>query len=178
LFSGAHDDAKKVSRHAVLRYRAELIADYETIDKPFGNKKGNPRYIYFIGESDYIEEWLANSERARENHKNFLAESDGGNLWYYDDNDDDDEGGHSHDLSYSTINSTSTDSDSITSQVPISLYWFVDEDENVKKGSSNIKASIKSNNDLQDNMRDEIKTLQDTIRSMEENIKLLLLQKK
>src|SRR2546421_136279 len=76
LLSGAYDEAKEVGRHAVLKYRAELIADYETIEKPLGNKKGNPRYIYFVGKSDYIEKWLRKSEKARENHKNFLAEID------------------------------------------------------------------------------------------------------
>ncbi|CAG8700342.1 16344_t:CDS:2, partial [Rhizophagus irregularis] len=34
---------------------------------------GNPRYIYYIGKSDYIEEWLRKSEKARKNHENFLS---------------------------------------------------------------------------------------------------------
>ncbi len=46
IVSGAYDKAK--GRHAALKFRAELISDYETIENPFGNKKGYPRYIYFI----------------------------------------------------------------------------------------------------------------------------------
>ncbi|CAG8710957.1 22959_t:CDS:2, partial [Rhizophagus irregularis] len=60
IMTGAYDDAKEIGRHAVLEYRAELIEDYETIEKPLGSKRGNPRYIYYIGKSDYIEECLTN----------------------------------------------------------------------------------------------------------------------
>src|SRR5215213_23240 len=89
LFSGVYDEAKEVARHAALKYRAELISDYETIEKPFGNEKGNPRYIYFIGKSDYIEKWMEKSERSRENHKNsFVNEINNDNSWYYYYNDD------------------------------------------------------------------------------------------
>ena len=65
-FSSAFDDAKEVSRHAVLKFRAEMIADYETIEKLFGSKEENPRYIYFTARSDYIERWLKKSEKVRE----------------------------------------------------------------------------------------------------------------
>ncbi|CAB4418751.1 unnamed protein product [Rhizophagus irregularis] len=51
----AFDDANEVSRHAALKYRAEMIAEYETIDNPFGNQNGNSRYIYFTSKADYIE---------------------------------------------------------------------------------------------------------------------------
>src|SRR5688572_21124301 len=106
-----------ISRHAVLKFRAELIEDYETIEKPFGNKKGNPRYIYYIGSSDYVEEWLKKSEEVRQIHKRFLAEVDDGSSWDYNDDDDDDDIIYPPQNTYSTV-----DSDLVVS--PLSLYWF------------------------------------------------------
>jgi hypothetical protein len=47
FISSAFNDAKEISRHAALKYKAEIITEYETIDKPFGNQNGNPRYVYF-----------------------------------------------------------------------------------------------------------------------------------
>ena len=68
-----------------------MIADYETIEKPFGNKKGNPRYIYFVGKSNYIEKWLEKSKKVKENHNNLLSENDDDDLWHDDDDDDNDD---------------------------------------------------------------------------------------
>ncbi|CAG8746102.1 19470_t:CDS:2, partial [Rhizophagus irregularis] len=73
IMTGAYENAQEIGRHAVLEYRAELIEDYETVEKPLGSKRGNPRYIYYIGKSDYIEEWLRKSEKARKNKENFLS---------------------------------------------------------------------------------------------------------
>ncbi|CAG8597864.1 11017_t:CDS:2 [Funneliformis caledonium] len=177
---GAYEEAKEVGRHAVLKYRAELIADYETIDKPLGNRKGNPRYIYFIGKSDYIEEWLEKAEKARESHKNFLAEIDNSNSWYYDDDEDDEETMYychtprtPQDLSYgysissgaSSVDSISINSQRTERQVPLSINWFVDEDERVKD---------KSSNDHNHKSKEEVKTLQDKVQSMEQDIKYLI----
>jgi len=154
-----------------------MIADYETIDKPFGNEKGNPRYIYFTGKSDYIEQWLKKSEKARESHKNFLAEIDNNNSWYYNDNNkdnDDKRKNWTHPTQDFHISQSVGEE-----EAPLSLYWFVDEDEINKKSKSQItmmtSSRIQSNNDLQkDNIHDDVKTLQDRIKSMEENIKHLI----
>ncbi|PKY36966.1 hypothetical protein RhiirB3_533685, partial [Rhizophagus irregularis] len=134
IMTGAYEDAKEIGRHAVLEYRAELIEDYETVEKPLGNKRGNPRYIYYIGKSDYIEEWLRKSEKARKNHENFLSKVDDKNPWDDDDDDDeedddDNEGGgyHCQDLSTET---DSTASPRKEQEIPLSLYWFVDENDN------------------------------------------------
>ncbi|CAI2165825.1 1963_t:CDS:2, partial [Funneliformis geosporum] len=110
IMTGAYEEAKEDGRHAVLKYRAELIADYETIDKPLGNRKGNPRYIYFIGKSDYIEEWLEKAEKARESRKNFLAEID--NKLSY---------GYSNSSGASSIDSISINSQRTERQAPLSL---------------------------------------------------------
>ncbi|CAG8665194.1 15529_t:CDS:2 [Rhizophagus irregularis] len=129
MMTGAYDDAKAVGKYAVLKYRAELIADYETIDTPFGREKENPRYIYFFGNSDYIQEWLENSEKARNN----ISDSP--------------------------------------------KKWLVDEDYKSENELSNNKLSIIQ----KDNVKNEVKILQDKIQSMdgklhsmEENIKNLI----
>ncbi|CAI2201307.1 17744_t:CDS:1, partial [Funneliformis geosporum] len=69
----------------VIGYRADLIADYETLEKPFGSHRGNPRYIYYVGSSKYQEEWMAKAEEYRSTHKSILFE-----LSYLDDSDDED----------------------------------------------------------------------------------------
>ncbi|PKC08483.1 hypothetical protein RhiirA5_477038 [Rhizophagus irregularis] len=163
MMTGAYDDAKAVGKYAVLKYRAELIADYETIDTPFGREKENPRYIYFFGNSDYIQEWLENSEKARNSHNNFLAEIDIGDIipWNYDDdeNEDDNNDKLSQDISDSPKK------------------WLVDEDYKSENELSNNKLSIIQ----KDNVKNEVKILQDKIQSMdgklhsmEENIKNLI----
>ncbi|CAI2190107.1 18742_t:CDS:2, partial [Funneliformis geosporum] len=74
FMTGVFDETKSNVKQAVLKFRADVIADYEMIDKPFGNDKGNPRYIYYVGRSEVQEEWLAKSERQRQAHKSLLAE--------------------------------------------------------------------------------------------------------
>ncbi|CAI2171670.1 19816_t:CDS:10 [Funneliformis geosporum] len=61
FMSGVFDEAKSDGRLAVLKYRAELIADYETLEKPFGDSKGNPRHIFYISNTNKISKWLRNS---------------------------------------------------------------------------------------------------------------------
>ncbi|CAG8593274.1 6937_t:CDS:2, partial [Funneliformis mosseae] len=58
FMSGVFDEAKSDGRLAVLKYRAELIADYETLEKPFGDSKGNPRHIFYISDTNKISKWL------------------------------------------------------------------------------------------------------------------------
>ncbi|GES77851.1 hypothetical protein GLOIN_2v1870320 [Rhizophagus clarus] len=147
MMTGAYDDATKVGKYAVLKYRAELIADYETIDNPFGKKKENPRYIYFFGNSDYIQEWLENSEKARNSHNNFLEEIDNGNINSLDyENDDDDNG--------DKISRNMSD---------LPKEWHVDEDNDSKNELSDNKLS-------KDNVKNEVKILQDKIQSMDSKL--------
>ncbi|RGB22453.1 hypothetical protein C1646_822539 [Rhizophagus diaphanus] len=170
IMTGAYEDAKEIGRHAVLEYRAELIEDYETVEKPLGSKRGNPRYIYYIGKSDYIEEWLRKSEKARKNHENFLSKVDDENPWDDDDDDDDDdnEGGgyHYQDLSTET---DSTASPRKEQEIPLSLYWFVDENDNKEKLSKSKSSNIssKSTNIIQNDDDGETRLLKEKIISME-----------
>ncbi|CAI2177385.1 15061_t:CDS:2, partial [Funneliformis geosporum] len=74
FMTGVYENARNNVKVAVLSYRADLIADYETLEKPFGSLRGNPRYIYYVGSSEYQEEWLDKAEKYRKTHKSLLVE--------------------------------------------------------------------------------------------------------
>ncbi|RIA85669.1 hypothetical protein C1645_830442 [Glomus cerebriforme] len=165
IMGGAYDDAKEIGKHAVLQYRAELIEDYETVEKPLGSKKGNPRYIYYVGKSDYIELWLKESEKARKNHEKFLASVDNSNSRYDDDDDDGDDDDQE-------LYGYSVDSDSIASprreqEIPLSSYWFVDEEYEDKNKDLNTIITSSPIQIIQNDSQDESKMLKDKIQSME-----------
>ncbi|RHZ80184.1 hypothetical protein Glove_139g260 [Diversispora epigaea] len=65
FMNGAFDKANKESRIAAHKYRAEFIAKYEALDKPFYNKN-NPRYIYYIPDPDMIDNWLKETKKDEE----------------------------------------------------------------------------------------------------------------
>ncbi|GBB96952.1 hypothetical protein RclHR1_02880018 [Rhizophagus clarus] len=159
IMTSAFDDAKEVSRHATLKYRADVIAEYEAIDKPFGNQNVNPRFIYFTGKTEYIEKWLEKSRRTRENYRNFLAEIDNDHSWHYDDDDDDDD----YDDNDNRRNWFHSHDTLPNARIPLSLCWFVDED--VKTFQSSIKTSsiIQVDNIQKENIYNEVKILQDKI---------------
>ena len=106
-----------------------------------------------------------------------MAEVDSNNSWNHDDDDDDD----GKDPSY-----TSTfDSDSIVllekeQETPLSLYWFIDEDENHKNSVILAPIQTNDNNDhsetkiLQDKIQSMEKEFSSKLHSMEENIKNLV----
>ncbi|CAG8727958.1 6858_t:CDS:1, partial [Funneliformis caledonium] len=53
---------------------ADLIANYETMEKPMGSYKRNPKYIYYVGSSEYQEAWLDKANNYRKTHINLLFE--------------------------------------------------------------------------------------------------------
>ncbi|CAG8455263.1 11419_t:CDS:2 [Acaulospora morrowiae] len=57
FMNGAFDKAKEDGYNAVHVFRADLISDYETMERPLGRKKDS-RYIYFIPNPDFIDSWL------------------------------------------------------------------------------------------------------------------------
>ncbi|CAG8754974.1 8675_t:CDS:2, partial [Rhizophagus irregularis] len=117
----AFDDANEVSRHAALKYRAEMIAEYETIDKPSGSQELNPRYIYFTSKTDYIKNW-----------KNW---------------------NHFQNYSYVSPNVG----------IPLSLYWFVDKDENNKKFQPSLMTSSIMRKEI---IYNDVKILQEKIQHL------------
>ena len=51
LFSGVYDTAKIKGRQALLRYRANKIADHEELYHiHFRPKEPQPKYVYYVGE--------------------------------------------------------------------------------------------------------------------------------
>ncbi|CAG8457718.1 5946_t:CDS:2, partial [Dentiscutata heterogama] len=58
FMNGAFTEADMTGKNAARKYRAEMICDYETLEKPLDSKRGNPRYIYYIANSDFIDKWL------------------------------------------------------------------------------------------------------------------------
>jgi len=98
-----------------------------------------------------------------------LAEDNNGNLLDYsdDDNDDDDDDDEQVNTYPSQDPYSTVDSDSMFSireqEAPLSLYWFIDEDENNKSPSA-----------IQASNQDKIQSMEIKLQTMEENIKKLL----
>ncbi|CAG8456684.1 7996_t:CDS:2 [Diversispora eburnea] len=63
FMNGTFDKANKAGHTVAHRYRAELIAEYEVLEKTFHSKKGNPRYIYYIPDPDMIDTWLTETKK-------------------------------------------------------------------------------------------------------------------
>ncbi|CAG8653493.1 8318_t:CDS:10 [Dentiscutata erythropus] len=74
FMTGAFDDAQSSGEDAVLKYRAELIAEYETLEKLFGPSREDPRYIYYVGKADDLTQWLSKAEEYRLTHRSLLSE--------------------------------------------------------------------------------------------------------
>ncbi|RHZ85969.1 hypothetical protein Glove_57g94 [Diversispora epigaea] len=54
FMNAAFDKANKAGHAVAYTYRAELVAEYEALEKPFDSKRGSPRYIYYIPDPDVI----------------------------------------------------------------------------------------------------------------------------
>ncbi|CAG8806587.1 4254_t:CDS:2, partial [Racocetra persica] len=74
FMTNAFEEAQSTSEVAVLRHRAGLIADFETLEKPFGMTREDRRYIYYIGKVNYQEDWLEKAENYRSTHHALLGE--------------------------------------------------------------------------------------------------------
>ncbi|KAF0448101.1 transient receptor potential cation channel subfamily a member 1-like isoform x1 [Gigaspora margarita] len=96
FMTGAFDDAQSSGEDAVLRYRADLIAEYETLEKPFGPTRKDPRYIYYVGNADDLSRWLSKAEEYRLTHRSLLNDdidftSDWSMDYHQQDDDDSDD---------------------------------------------------------------------------------------
>ncbi|PKC74072.1 hypothetical protein RhiirA1_517046 [Rhizophagus irregularis] len=61
FMGGVYSEAYEKGRAALLRFRAELISDYEALDDiHFYTLPPEPKYIYYIGKSESYEEWETN----------------------------------------------------------------------------------------------------------------------
>ncbi|CAG8596783.1 805_t:CDS:2 [Funneliformis mosseae] len=90
FMTGVYEVARQNGKLAVLGYRADLIANYETVEKPMGSHRGNPKYIYYVGSSEYQEAWLDKANNYRSTHTSLLFEDVSSKVLSIDDNSDDD----------------------------------------------------------------------------------------
>ncbi|RHZ44937.1 hypothetical protein Glove_707g30 [Diversispora epigaea] len=62
FMNGAFDEAYKADHTEAYRYRVDLIAECEALEKFFDNKRDNPRYIYYIPNPNVIDTWLTEKD--------------------------------------------------------------------------------------------------------------------
>ncbi|CAG8711806.1 24992_t:CDS:10, partial [Dentiscutata erythropus] len=74
LMTNAFEEAQSSGEDAVLRHRADLIADFETLQKPLGMTRKDKRYIYYIGKVDDQTDWLEKAKEYRSTHNALLGE--------------------------------------------------------------------------------------------------------
>ncbi|RHZ80091.1 hypothetical protein Glove_139g281 [Diversispora epigaea] len=87
FMNGSFDEANQNSRTAAHIYRAELVAEYEALEKPFDNKRSNPKNIYYIPDPIMINTWRTESKTG----ENLAELTDYSDDDYDDDNCDDDD---------------------------------------------------------------------------------------
>ncbi|RHZ82302.1 hypothetical protein Glove_109g194 [Diversispora epigaea] len=157
FMNGAFDKANKESRIAAHRYRAELVAEYEALEKPLDSKRGNPQYIYYIPNPDVIDTWLKETKKDEEQKLRLIGENlaeltDLTDLTDFDYSDDDDKDFNNQDnSSYSKKyiqnedSSSTIDSDSSTTKYNdiIDKISFIDEEIFLLKVSSKLKSNNK-----------------------------------
>ncbi|RHZ80155.1 hypothetical protein Glove_139g119 [Diversispora epigaea] len=166
FMNGAFDEANKKSRTAAHRYRAELIAEYEVLEKPFGSRRGNPRFIYYIPDPDMIDIWLKETKKDEEQKLRLMGENitESTDSDYCDDCDDDDD-----DSDYDDNDHGSSSTVSSIESIPTKYFNKIDKitftDEEIfdskvtfskfnKKSQRNLKSHcklLKNNNVVDDN---------------------------
>ncbi|RHZ60330.1 hypothetical protein Glove_355g38 [Diversispora epigaea] len=162
FMNGAFDKANKESRIAVHRYRAQLVAEYEALEKPF-NRKSNPRYIYYIPNPNVIDTWLKETKKDEKQKLHLMGENlaeikDLTDFDYDCDDDDDNDDDNQDNLSYSKKyqhiqnegSSSTMDIEPSTTKYcdKIEEISFIDEENSLLKKS---QRNWKSNNKLLNN---------------------------
>ncbi|RIB19927.1 hypothetical protein C2G38_2180503 [Gigaspora rosea] len=155
FMNGTFTQADVAGQNAARRYRAEMICDYETLEKPLGGKRGNSRYIYFIANSDIIDKWLSENKIYQQKSWTAHAESDD-DLFSDDsdsdsdsdsDNDNDNDSDDDNDDHNSSLNSESSnirnrdisnDSSDSDGSLKMNGSHFLLDEENYKSKSTTI----------------------------------------
>ncbi|CAG8659515.1 11209_t:CDS:2 [Gigaspora margarita] len=91
LMTNAFEEAQSSGEDAVLRHRADLIAEYEILEKPFGFTRKDRRYIYYIGKIDYQNDWMDKATTYRSTHNNTLLGDEEVDAEILEDEDSDEE---------------------------------------------------------------------------------------
>ncbi|CAB4420442.1 unnamed protein product [Rhizophagus irregularis] len=93
FMGGVYSEAHIKGHAALLRFRAELISDYEALDEiHFNIPLPEPKYIYYIGKSESYEEWDTDVKKYhKEKSYNDYEKKMGKRELIYKDTDDDDD---------------------------------------------------------------------------------------
>ncbi|GBC02578.1 hypothetical protein RclHR1_00470008 [Rhizophagus clarus] len=184
FMSGVFDEAKSEGRLAVLKYRSDLIAEYEILEKPFGDTKGNPRHIFYLGKINKLSRWLKKSEEYWN-----LRESSTKEKFYdynkYDDNDRDNDKYSKEEWDITGLDVDVYDKKNIKSMNRKSRIEFysswsastADSDDNVEVSQKSItddsfetKNLISPMIENASNIQGEIVSLKDSIKTVEGSI--------
>ncbi|CAG8540480.1 7195_t:CDS:10, partial [Diversispora eburnea] len=131
FMNGEFERAHKEGRTAAYKHRAEIVADYESLEKIFFSKRGNPRDIYYITDPDMIDTWLTETEKDEKRELHYSKKN--------------------QDRGSSSV----TDSDSIESSPTknIDTISFIDEEIFLSSKSKNkLQTNSKSNRKLSKNV--------------------------
>ncbi|CAB4414228.1 unnamed protein product [Rhizophagus irregularis] len=189
FMSGVFDEAKSEGRLAVLKYRSDLIAEYEILEKPFGDTKGNPRHIFYLGNINKLTKWLRKCEEYWKLRESSTKEKFYDYNKYYDDNNDKDnepskEGWDITGLDVDVYDKKNIKSMNRKSRIEFYSSWSTstaDSDENIEtsqKSSTNKKVNFK-NDDLSETtnvispMIEDASSIQSEIVSLKDSIKTI-----
>ncbi|RHZ44909.1 hypothetical protein Glove_707g4 [Diversispora epigaea] len=167
FMNGAFDKSYKADHTEAYRYRIDLIAEYESLEKFSDNERDNPRYIYYIPNPNVIGTWLDEKQKFHPMDKNLdeLTDSD-----YSDDCDDDfDDDLDSDDSDHGDKNSLKIiiqnhDNSHIQNDV-----IFIDEEIFVTSSKSNKKSLQKKLNDIENKFKARFDRLKKNFKTLSKN---------
>ncbi len=143
------NDASNAARLALLKWRAELIYEYEVIERIFQHTENEPAYIYYVGQSRIFEKW---EEKSKEQRRGFKS------LEHVDElmkNDDDEE--------------------ELPEEASVDRFWNCDCEWKFHSKDKKDEIVIVKENDQNDQddqillLQNHVNTLNDKITSMEKN---------
>ncbi|RHZ79973.1 hypothetical protein Glove_139g215 [Diversispora epigaea] len=164
FMNGAFDKANEAGFTAAYRYRAELTAEYEALEKPFGSKR-SPQYIYYIPDPNMIDTWLKETKKDEKQELRHM----GSELTDYDydeiaDDSDDDNDDQDNSTKYQNDGpSIAIDLDSIKlSTTKNDKISFIDEDDqlSIQERFNILETEFKTRfNELDQDLKTILKTL-------------------
>jgi len=157
-----YSEAYEKGRVALLRFRAELISDFEALDEMyFYPPPPEPKYIYYLGESKSYEKWDAKVKERETGQKKLYNDSEEKMIERklpYKEKDVDNESWWNYDYKNENgCNTQSNDDDGSESE---------EEDEDVND-------KVKSLNNKVNQLLDEVKSLNNQWSDVKEEVKSL-----
>ncbi|RHZ80208.1 hypothetical protein Glove_139g191 [Diversispora epigaea] len=155
FMNAAFDKANKAGQAVAYTYRAELVAEYEALEKPFNSnsKSDNPRYIYYTPNPTWITETkkvekqklhLTSIDSDYSDYDDYDDDNDDDNDDNRDSNDDDDNQENASSSSTMTMdpNKNLLGQDSAESKGKSILSIIDSQDDIVDKGSSSTDENL------------------------------------